>query len=223
MIVQRKLAARLLASVADELETMFNAHRCCNTLLARFAGDATILLGFDELTRRYSLLLKRSKWRGFFGGIITNARLPSFVPKRLRQLTPLDKIETEHPVFPNEYAAEVFRKCYPEMLPCIDDGFDSLLSTASTEFVIEEVALSQAILGLHDDALVTTQWLTERNRKNHVRFVIAIEEYRRDRIDEAQAVQAKFEDGTLAGWGGAQFALGICNRVPWSLYPYPDC
>jgi hypothetical protein len=222
MTVQRDLAKHLLESVANELDVTLREHCSCNTMLARFAGDATLLLGFEQLTPRYVRMLKRSRWKGFFGGMITNMRLPWFVPRRLRQLTPIEKIETDHPVFPEDYATHIFNKCYSEMLPCITSGFGGLLEMATTELAREEAALSQALLGLYDEAMNTSQCLTDRHRQDNVRFVIAIEHYRHNRIEEAQAIQSTFSDGMLTGWGGAQFALGICNRVPWEPYPYPD-
>jgi hypothetical protein len=167
-------------------------------------------------------LLRQSKWNDFFGGIITNARLPWFVPRRLRQLKPLNELEHEHPIFPEDYAAGLLSKYYPKLRPCIENGFRTALDAAKTELAIEEIALSQAILGLYQDALFTSQRLTETDRANNVRFVIAIEQFRRGQVDEAAGTQTTLLNDTLTGWGGAQFALGICNRVPWCPYPYPD-
>lgn len=222
MTFQRELAAKLLKSVAEELEATLHTHRSCNTLLARFAGDAALILQFDELTPRFSRLLKRSRWEGFYGGLMTNLGLPWFVPKRMRQLTPLERINSDHPEFNEAFAIETFTKYYPEMLPCLDTGFDSWIHAAKTELAVEEVALSQAILGRYDDAIRTARCLNESHRQNNVRFVIAIEQLRQGSCQNAQSITAALDEGTLTGWGAAQFALGICNRVPWRPYPYPD-
>ncbi len=156
MTLQRDLAKNLLETVANELDVTFREHRSCNTMLARLAGDATLLLGFEQLSPRFARLLKRSRWNGFFDGMITNIRLPWFVPRRLRQLTPIEKIKTFHPVFPEDYAIHIFNKCYSEMSPCITNGFGGILEMATTELAYEEVALSQALLGLYDEALNTS-------------------------------------------------------------------
>ena len=222
MTKQRELASSLLESVADELETTFREHRSCNTMLARYASDVSQALDIPDLTPRFACFLRKSKWKGFFGGMITNARLPWFVPKRMRQLTPIEKINEDYPIFPDDFAAATFTKYYPEMVPCIDQGFDSLLCDANTELAIEEIALSQLLLRQYDDALDTARRLTESHRQNNIRFVSAIEQYRLDRVDDAEAMRESLDDGTLNGWAAAQFAMGICNRVPWCPYPYPD-
>jgi len=222
MTIQSELAARLLQSIADELEATWRTERSCNTMLARFAGNAALILRIDELTHRFWHLLKRSKWKDFYGGIITNARLPWFVPGRLRQLGPVEKVNSNHPVFADDYAIETFRRYNPEMLPCVDNGFDSILSAAQTELNIEEVALSQAILGRYDDAIETSQRLKDSYRESNVRFVIAIELYRHDQYGDGHASLKTIDPATLTDWSAAQFALGICNRVPWCPYPYPD-
>lgn len=221
-MLQRELASNLLKSVAEELETAFRAHHSCNTMLARYAGDATLILGFNDLTPRFSRLLKQSKREGFYGGVITSKRLPWFVPRRERQLTPIEKINTDHPAFTDDFPVETFAKFYPEMLPCLGSGFDALLDAATTELAIEEIALSQAILGRYNDAINTSSRLKESHRRNNVQFVIGIEQFRLGLFSDFQAFKDRLEDGTLAGWGGAQFALGICNRVPWCPYPFPD-
>jgi hypothetical protein len=222
MTKQRELATTLLDLVAGELETTFRQNRSCNTLLARYASDVSQALDLPDLTSRFAKLLRKSKWEGFFGGMITNARLPWFVPKRMRQLTSIEKINEDYPLFCDDFASETFTKYYPEMLPCIVNGFDSLLGDASTEVAIEEIALSQVLLRQYDDGLATARRLTESHRRNNVRFVTAIEQYRFDRIDDAEAMKESLDDGTLSGWGAAQFAMGVCNRVPWCPYPYPD-
>jgi hypothetical protein len=222
MTIQRELAAKLLASVADEQESAFQTDRACNTMLARYAGNAALILRFEELAKRFERLLARSKWKNFFGGIITNVRLPWLVPKRLRQLEPIQEIETKHPVFASEFAVTTITRYYPEFLPCIDRGFDELLSVATTELKVEEIALSQAILGRYSEALETSLRLNEQDRRENVRFVIAIERYRLEQVDNGQEMQETLDRRTLEGWGGAQFALGICNRMPWCIYPYPD-
>lgn len=191
-------------------------------MLARYAGNAALLLQFEELARRFERLLARSKWKDFYGGIITNARLPWFVPKRLRQLGPFQEIEKNHPEFTPDFAIATITRYCPQMLPCVERGFDELLSVATTELAVEEVALSQAILGRYSDAVESSSRLTEQDRKENVRFVIAIERYRLAQIDDGQEMHETLNRRTLAGWGGAQFALGICCRLPWNIYPYPD-
>lgn len=222
MTQQRELATTLLGQVADELETTFRKSRSCNTLLVRYASGVSQAIDIPDLTSRFAYLLRKSKWDGFFRGMITNARLPWFVPRRMRQLTPMEKIDEDHPVFTDDFALETFTKYYPEMLPCIENGFDTLLSDVTTELAIEELALSQVILRHYDDGLATAERLTESHRRNNVRFVTAIEQYRNDRLDDAEMMKESLDDGTLSGWGAAQFAMGICNRVPWCPYPYPD-
>lgn len=222
MTIQRELAKNLLTNVANELDELFAIKHYCNTSLARLAGDAAIALDFNDITPRFIRLLKNSRRVGFFGDVITNLRLPLFIPKRLRELTPLEEINEKYPLFPNNYAIDTFRKYSPEMLLCLENSFDSLLENASTEFAIEEIALSQAILGRYEDAIRTSRYLKDLYRKDEVLFVIAIEQYRNNHINEAQSTQHALLDRTLTGWGAAQFALGICNRVPWCPYPYPD-
>ena len=219
---QLELATNLLDSVAGELETSLRTHRACNTMLARYASDVSQAIDCSELTVRFARLLRKSKWQGFFGGIITNTRLPWFVPKRMRQLTPIDKINEDYPFFTDDFAVCTFTKYYPEMLPCIEHGFDTLLRDAKSQLAIEEIALSQILLQQYDDANITAQRLTESHRQNNILFVSAIEQYRLGQIDQAKAMQHRLVDGTLRGWGAAQFAMGICNRVPWCPYPYPD-
>lgn len=78
------------------------------------------------------------------------------------------------------------------------------------------------LLRQYEDGLTTADRLAASPCRNNVRFVTAIEQYRTNRFDEAEMMKESLDDGTLNGRRAAQFAMGICNRVPWCPYPYPD-
>ena len=139
----------------------------------------------------------------------------------MRELTPIDTAHAEHPIFTPDYGVAVIEKCCSELMPCNEGGFESALLHADSELTIEQVAMAQAILGRYEDALSTSKKLKER-KPDGIYLVLSIELYRHNRIEEAQVMQRRLDDGKLTDWFGVFLALGMCNRVPWWGYPFPD-
>ncbi len=111
---------------------------------------------------------------------------------------------------------------YEQMLPCPDIGVEELLKEAKTESNFENIAVIQAIFGRYDQAMDTCQSLQDPYRQEHVRYIICIEHYRRDRIQEAKSVHSTLSDRIFTTSAGVQFAVGVCNRVSWRVYPFSD-
>jgi hypothetical protein len=88
---------------------------------------------------------------------------------------------------------------------------------------LEEVGATLAVLGHLDDALnVARDPLLERHRQRGVLIVLVIEFFRRDRIQQCNAILTELEASGLGAWDRIFLALGFGGREPWGGYPYPD-
>lgn len=214
MTVQRRLAKTILESILEESEA--RSHYSINSMLVRLAGNAAIVLGFEELTKGYASLLECTT-------VIGTGQASNLSPRRhFCKLDSLAENDREYPIFPENYTTHIFQIIYHKMLPCPNIGVEELLKEAKTENNFEDIAVIHAILGRYDEAMDTCQSLLDPHRQQHVRYIICIEHYRRDHIQEAQSVHSSLTGRILTTSAGAQFALGVCNRVPWRVYPFSD-
>jgi len=219
---KREMAHRLLLSVADELERSIRTEGHCNTLLARYAGGAALLLGFDDIAPRFVALLEQSNWDGFFGDVLTNIDLPTEVPDKMRRLRPLQAFDAEHPVFATDDVHRAIRRYAPALTDCLVSGFAAAITATNDEFRLEQIALAQAVLGHDEGAVETSLRLRDPRRLDDVRFVMAIERFRRGQFEEGREALAPLSVEDLTSWTAAYFAMGICDRTPWVGYPFPD-
>lgn len=215
MTIQRQLAKSILESIYEDMEA--RAHGSNYSRHAQYAGNATIALGFDELTKQFASLLDRYQFN-------KTEQLSSLKPRSfVSELDSLVENRKQFPVFPEDYATQLFQKFNRNMLPYTDDGFTKLIKEAETESHVEDIAVSLAILGRYDKAMDTCRQLRCPYAQDHVRYIICIEHYRRNQIQEARAVRSTLTARQFTSYTGVQFALGICNHVPWGVYPYSDC
>ncbi len=220
--LNREYSRRLLTHVAQLLEASQRCNGGFNCLAARYAGNAAVLLNFNELSARFLRLLVSVTPEQYWTGAITNLDR-SRVPEHGRTLSGLPELDHEHPFFTEDYPAMVISKFAEEHLfLCLRRDYEQAFAHARSELAIEEVALTQAIIGDTEMAIASTSRLKEKHRRDNVLFVVTIELFRRNKVTEAQTIRRQLPDGIFDEWGASQMAIGIANRVPWQIYPYPD-
>ncbi|MAT14065.1 MAG: hypothetical protein CMJ46_02200 [Planctomyces sp.] len=217
-----EFAYSLLSDVVVELEFKLMQTGSCNSLLTRCAGEASLALGFSELAERCESLLQRSDWDGFFGGVFTNIELPEVVPDQMCELSEYEEAERRFPVFPEDNAESAIQKHYPEFHERgLADPIDALTGT-DLEFELECTALSFVLLGEVNRAMEFAKTIKEKERRFHVIATIALEHFRHGNTEAADHFLSMLPSDWLSHWYAVRFAVGICNRIPWELYPYPD-
>ena len=82
--------------------------------------------------------------------------------------------------------------------------------------------MAQVIQGNIAKAYESLSRISDSWRRDFVEFVILIEHDRRNRIHEAEEIHHRLTIETLYEWGCPELALGVANRVPWEIYPFPD-
>jgi len=193
----------------------------CNTLVAKYAGNASLILGFDDLADRYLHLILDVTPDRYWAGVLTN--LPrDEVPVAAKKLDDLADINRQHPIFCDNYIETVVNKFCPHLLPCLSGDYETALSSADSQLMTEEIILIQVMRGEIELAMSSISRLSEQWRKDGVHFVTAIELHRKGRHEEAEQTLKVLGDDFFDDWGLAQMALGISNRVPWTPYPFPD-
>jgi hypothetical protein len=211
----------LLAGVADALEKTNSRKGGFNHLVARYAGNACRLFTFSDLEARFQALLTTVTPELYWAGAVTNLDTTR-IPEGGAQLSPLSKIEQEHPFFPEDYASMILRRMGGHLALCADRDYNGAFRQAKTELDKEEIVLSQVLMGDFDLAEEALPRLTDEHRRQSVIFVATIEFYRAGKTSEAEAYRSRLPVHSLADWDGAQMALGASNRVPWEIYPFPD-
>jgi hypothetical protein len=93
---------------------------------------------------------------------------------------------------------------------------------ADSEFEVQEILCTQAILGDVDLAAASVWRLSEQERRVGVLFVCLIELYRGGRLEEAAQLHKDLPIQSFSAGALAQMAIGASNHVPWEIYPYPD-
>ena len=101
------LSRQLLARVLELLEESQSDSGSCNFLVARYAGNASRLLAFDDLALRFANLLAAVTPQQYWSGMITNIPRTNEVPLGVRELRSLTEIEAEHPLFTQDYLTKV--------------------------------------------------------------------------------------------------------------------
>lgn len=213
----RDLSLQLLIEAAEIYEKEYRERDSFNIYEVQGAGNAALLFEFDELMLRFTNLLQGITpeiYRSNNLGISGNDDVPQYA----RELRPLQDIQTDYPLFTEDYAATVIQKSGAHLLPCLDRDYKAAYALAETELSKEDVALTQAILGDFQLAIESSKLLSDQFRRESVHFVVAIELYRHNRRTEAEEIHNRF----LGKWHLTQLALGVANRVPWIGYPYPD-
>lgn len=220
MCYQKELAKSNLAGVLRYLDACKKQSGSFNTSLCLDAGDACILLGFDQLKSEFESRLIVETSPSFLEKIWSSISLKR-VKKKPWKLSFVEQLEKSHPQLDDDHVRESVRRMFPEFTPCLDGEFEAVSKTVSSEFEIECFALTQAVLGFFEEAMKTSERINERHRISNVQFVMAIEHFRHDRISEGEAILSLIPT-ELSDFGAVQFALGISRRTPWLDYPYPD-
>lgn len=216
-----EISRELLAGVADSVEERNRTQGGFNHFVVRYAGDACRLLGFTDEERRFEALLSTLTSKSYWAGAITNLDT-SKIPSGTSELSPISKIEAEHPRFSPDYSDSTLRKLGGSLALCADRDYERAFERADTELAKHEVILAQALMGDYALATESLARLAEEHRKCDVISVIATELYRRGLEAEADEYRQQLSPAFLTDYGGTHLAVGAANRVPWQIYPFPD-
>ena len=224
-MINADLAFDLLEHGTRAIEEGHTSTGRVNLAAVRAVGDASVLLGFSDFAKRCERFLKEASPRSFWEGVITNIPINrDSVSERARTLTPIEKIERKHPVFPENYASTVMR---PEMgdhiAHCQTKNYDAAFSDAGpNEFRWYEVVLAQALNGDIQLALQKLKEIDSPTLKRHVRLVVAIESYRHGIETVGSEMYDQLQLNVMDEHTACNLALGVMNRIPWSYYPFAD-
>ncbi len=213
-----RLVARCLAQAATHFENLQASGKGFNISGAQGARDAAILLGLDGPAARLDAILKPLTVADSLKGAIINFKItPDMRTKPLPRRT-MEELERAYPPFPSSYAADLLSKGGVHLQPCLERNYEQAMAKATCELDEVEVCFAQALLGDFEAARASVQRFPNRNRD--MSLVLAIELYRRGRIDEADKIAAALLDQEST-WTPTHIALGVSGRVPWPHYPFP--
>ena len=202
------------------MESSYSNDGSFNYLIAKFAGDASLLLNYDDLVIRFSDLLAKITPELYWKDSVQKGK---DVPGYYRKYKSITKIIEEHPVFPNnihDYIDPFIIGSNEEhLLLCLQGKYDEAFEKAGTDLGKEEVLLTQLLFGDIGTALGKRDLLEWESRSNNILFVAAIELFRYGKKKQGEEVYGliQFND-----WMMALMALGVDNHIPWKIYPYPD-
>lgn len=184
------------------------------------------LLGEQDLLLRAERLLKEMPDESFWTAINRGPELPKTVPEEWRSVPPHAELEQEFPLYQETKIRDFLEMAARDdryLAATLEQRYEEAFALANSELAVEEIAITQAVLGDIEAALESAQHRVKPEfRQQTVLIVVAVESFRRGRLAEARAV---LNDLELMGLGVGDFyqlALGFAGRVPWSGYPYPD-
>jgi hypothetical protein len=219
-----ELARRHLDASIREIEEKAKGGSL-NTFCIRALANASAVLGQNDIADRALRLLRTASDGAFWASMITNFELPKTVPERLRTIEPPDELEKHHPRYCEKASLRrvfSYAKTEEHFGLCLEGRVQEARSKA-TGVKLEEVGATLAVLGHFEGALsVARDPLLERFRQRVVLLVLVIEFFRRDRIEECNAILTELEAWGLGAWDRIFLALGFAGREPWGGYPYPD-
>ena len=216
----------LLAGAIDELETSA-ATGVFRTMDARFAAEASLVLGFSELAARASQILTRAPAQNFFAGAIMNFVPDADAIARLRKVHDIEAVEPNYPRF-SKSVIEPIAESQIETSLAWHRRYDEALAHARKHprqppetCMVAEIAVTAAVLG---DFATAEKLLGDKALRpgevHAVRLTLAIEYVRYQRPLDAERVFASIEP--VKGWARIVLALGFAGRMPWQIYPYAD-
>ncbi len=217
---ESSLSYQLLSKTAIDLESSFSNDGRFNFPLAKYAGDASLILEYSDLTDRFNDLMGKLTPEKYWKNSKNHSKE---VPKYYKKISSLSDIRENHPKFPNnihEYLDPYILGINEEhLMLCIQGNYDKAYEIADSDLGREEVLLTQVVFGDIENALRKRDLLTWESRRNGVLFVAAIELFRHGHKKLGKEIYdlIKFND-----WKMAMMALGIENYTPWKVYPYPD-
>lgn len=218
-------ARRYLEASVEELEGKAKDNQY-NIFEVRLLANAATVLQQTDIAHRALALLRKVPDGVFWAGMITNFELPKNVPESLRTADSPQQLERQFPCYVEHDIADRTRmsaKTEDHLRLCLEGNVARAFAIAKTELQLEEVCETLAILGDFDAALNVARAPTfPDSRRRGVLVVIAIELFRRGRIEEFEKILAILEKPRLGVSEYAYLALGLSGRVPWGGYPYPD-
>ena len=215
------ISRKLLAGVADSVESRNRAQGGFNKFVVRYAGNACKLFGLTNEARRFEALLSTLTPQSYWAGAITNIDT-SQMPQGATALSSIAKIEEEIPSFSPNYAELTLRNLGGSLALCADRCYERAFEQADTELAVHEIILAQALMGDYELASESIERLADQHRRRDVVSVIATELYRHGRPSDAEHYCGQLSPTYLTDYGGAHMAVGAANRVPWQIYPFPD-
>ena len=189
-------------------------------------GGASALLGFDNYAQSCKSVLQSLPDDNFTAGLISNFPLPKKPAPALRQIAPLERLQSDHPPMTDESLAQYIRDSgnSQEHLRLACDGlYSDAFSACKSELDTEETAAAQAVLGDIDAALASAESVVKPDfRADNVRFICTIELFRAERWDDANKLFNTTYPDQIGADAAAHMALGANHRLPWLGYPFPD-
>lgn len=185
-----------------------------------------MLLGFDSYAETCATVLNSLPDENFTAGIISNFPIPKKPSPAIRQIDPLERLDSDHPPLTDESVAKYIRKCansQAHLKLAFDRQYSAAFAACKCELDTEETAGAQAVLGDIDAALESAASIvTPDFRAHNVRFICTIELFRRERWSDARKLFDAIYPTQIGPDAAAQMALGANHRLPWLCYPFPD-
>ncbi len=216
------LSHNWLSEAAEQLEASFERGLGLNIFQARLISEAASLLGFADLMQRLDTLLETENVGSSLRGAITNVVLSKAGAAKPLSPAPVGQAEMQHPLFASSAAIEAMCLASDRHIAlCVGRDYGAAMAAAGTELELQEVALTQIILGDAEVALAFLPKLSEQ-RRQHVLLVAMLEFYRHGQIDRAVGVRDALPADFFDPYVLAHMALTVSGRMPWLGYPYPD-
>ena len=181
--------------------------RVVNPTAAKFAAEAALLLGFNDLTDQFRVYANRKP---------NNWEFPQEerIWLAMTRVRDRSEIEQDHPFVDHHY----FDK---HLDPLPDGNVTNAFSDAEREYDRECLLLTLVVSNAIPIALDLSQHLSAERRSN-VRFVATIEAFRTGDTELGHRLKRTLPSATMCEWGRPQMAVGITGRAAWLGYPYPD-
>jgi hypothetical protein len=199
----------------------------------RFNGMCTIALGnAAKLLNHSSALVRAEKLLGttpaqaFWDGVITNVDMAATDGRPARSFQEIEILKEEYPHFDEQCLRGMIAergRTERHISLCLCGEFRKALEESNSEFLVQEIASTIAVLGhLKTASDVARGSLSDRERKRSALLVIAIESVRQRDMGNLPVVLRELEAEGLTAWDRIALALGFSQRRPWEIYPYSD-
>ena len=155
--------------------------------------------------------------------MITNIDLLKTVPEGLRTADPAEKLEARHPLYSEEDAIRNIRsnaETEEHFALCLEGKLQEARSKAGSGLRLEEAGDALAILGHFDEALSIARGpALELARRQGILFVLVIELFRRNRIEEPEAILSELESAGLGAGDGYIWPLRLLGGNRGAVIP----
>ncbi len=192
----------------------------------RSVGGASRLLGLDAYAESCESILQTLPDPSFTRSLVANFSVPKKPAQAQRKIAPMERLNSDHPRMTEGSVVQYLRDCgksESHLRLAIERRYKHAFDACKSELDIEETACAQAVLGDIDVAIDSASNVVKPDfRSNNVRFICAIELFRRERWSDAHELFDLIYPSRIGPDAAAQMALGANHRLPWVGYPLPD-